>query len=142
MNRQRLRGLFRTTVTACIPWTVLGLITGVVFHFDLIPGVHVALARPIPGGLITVCMLAGAVAGVVNGLTFSGLVLTAERGKRIEELRSWRFASWGALATAGTFGLFFESPLAAVVGGAVGAVAGSAALALARRVRVSAAHSP
>ena len=55
---------------------------------------------------------AGAIVGVVNGLTLSGIVLATERGKKIEELRMWRFATWGAVATAGTLGLFFESLLA------------------------------
>ena len=52
--------------------------------------------------------------------------------KKIEELRMWRFAAWGAFATAGTLGLFFESPLAAGVGAVLGAGAGIAALSAAR----------
>src|SRR6185436_1838845 len=102
MIRQRLRGILGTTLAASIPWTALGLLTGVIFQFDLIPGMHFGLGRVIPGGFITVCTLAGVLVGVVNGLTFSGVVLATERGKKIEELRTRRFAVWGAVTTAAT----------------------------------------
>ena len=137
MIAQRLRGIVRTTIATCVPWTLLGVITGVVFQLDLIPGVHAALGHPVPGGLVTVCTLVGAMVGAVNGLTLSGLVLAAERGKTIDELRRWRFAAWGAIATAGTLGLFFQSPLGASIGGVLGAGAALGTLSIARRVRAT-----
>src|SRR3954454_8249808 len=94
MIRQRLRGIFGTTIAACMPWTALGLLAGVVFQLDLVPGIHLGLGRPIPGGLVTACTLAGTLVGVVNGLTFSGIVLATERGKNVEEVHGWRFAAW------------------------------------------------
>ncbi|HTE47372.1 MAG TPA: hypothetical protein VK636_19125 [Gemmatimonadaceae bacterium] len=138
MIRQRLRGILGTTVAACIPWTALGFFTGVVLQFDLIPGMYFGLGRHIPGGFVTLCTLAGFLAGVVNGLTFSGVVLATERGKNVEELRAWRFALWGAAATALPFGLVLESPLAAGIGALVGAIGGIAALRIARRPHASA----
>lgn len=137
MIRQRLRGIFRTTLVTAIPWAAFGFFTGLVFYFGLVPGVVVFLNSRIPGGLVAACTLAGAVVGVVNGLTLSGLVLATERGKSLEELRAWRFAAWGAIATAGTLGLFFQSLLFAGVGAALGAFAGAAALSAARRARVA-----
>jgi hypothetical protein len=142
MIRQRLRGILGTTIATCVPWTALGLLTGVVLQLDLIPGVHAALGHPVPGGLVTVCTLVGAVVGIVNGLTLSGLVLATERGKNIEQLRGWRLATWGAVATGGTLALLFQSPLAAGVGGVVGAAAALAALWVARRARVTSAQAP
>jgi hypothetical protein len=133
MIRQRLRGILRTTIATCVPWTALGFVLGVIFEFDLIPGFDAGLGRSIPGGLVTACTLIGGMVGVVNGLTLSGLVLVTERGKTIEELRRWRFAAWGALGTAGTLGFFFHSPLVASIGAVVGAGAGIVALAAARR---------
>ena len=133
MLRQRLRGILRTTFLTCVPWTAVGFLTGLVFRLNLIPNVYVDLGRPFPGGLVGALTFAGAIVGVVNGLTLSGIVLATERGKKIEELRMWRFAAWGAFATAGTLGLFFESPLAAGVGAVLGAGAGIAALSAARR---------
>jgi hypothetical protein len=142
MIRQRLRGILRTTIATCIPWTALGLVTGVVLRFELIPGVYADLGQPILGGVLTFLTLVGAVVGIVNGLTFSGLVLAAERGKNIEQLRGWRVATWGAVATGGTLGLLFQSLPTAIAGGAVGAAAALAALWVARRGRVSSEPAP
>jgi hypothetical protein len=133
MLRQRLRGILRTTVLTCVPWTAIGFLTGMVFRLNLIPNVYVGLGRPFPGGLVAAFTFAGAIVGAVNGLTLSGIVLATERGKKIEELRTWRFATWGAVATAGTLGVLFQSGLAAGIGAVLGAVAGSAALSAARQ---------
>ena len=133
MLRRRLRGILLTTVATSIPWTAVGLLTGLVFRLGLIPDVYVELGSPFPGGLVAAFTVAGAIVGVINGLTLAGIVLAAERGKKIEDLRMWRFATWGAVATAGTLGLFFESFAAAGIGGVLGAGAGIAALSAARR---------
>jgi hypothetical protein len=137
MIRQRLRGIFRTTIATAVPWAVFGFFTGLVFQFGLLPGVVVFLNARIPGGLVAACTLAGAAVGVVNGLTLSGLVLATERGKNLDELRAWRFAAWGAIATAGTLGLFFQSVVVAALGAVLGAGAGIAALSAARRAHVA-----
>src|SRR5262245_63822619 len=101
MIRRRLRGIFRTTIITAVPWTGLGFTIGMVLRFGLIPDLFIGLSTPFPGGLIAACTLVGATVGVISGLTLSGLVLAAERGKTIEQLRPWRFAAWGAIATAG-----------------------------------------
>jgi hypothetical protein len=142
MIRQRLRGIVRTTIAACIPWTALGFLTGLVFELDLIPGIHASLGRPVPGGVLTVCTLAGVLVGVVNGLTFSGIVLAAERGKSVDQLRGWRVATWGAIATGGTLALLFQSPLIAGIGCVAGAAVALASLWAARRARVNSAEAP
>jgi len=131
--RQRLRGILRTTLVTCIPWTALGLLVGMVFRFNLVPNVYLALGRPVPGGLVGAFTIAGATIGAINGLSLSGLVLATERGKKIEELRSWRLGLWGGIATAATLSFVLQSSLMAVVGGIIGAGAGVAALAVARR---------
>src|SRR5581483_11912203 len=117
MIRQRIRGLLGTTIAACIPWTALGLVAGIVLQFDLIPGVHGELGRPVPGGFITAGILAGALIGILNGIAFSRLVLAAERGKDVDDLRPGRFAAWGAVATSTTLGLLFPSVVAVCIGG-------------------------
>lgn len=142
MIRQRLRGILGTTIAVSIPWTALGLVAGVIVQLDLIPGVHMGLGRPIPGGFVTFGTLAGAIIGIVNGLVFSGVLIAAERGKNVDELRGWRFATWGAVATAGTLGLLFQNALGAAIGGVVGGVAGIAAFAAVRRARSGAAKAP
>ena len=137
MLRQRLRGILRTTIATALPWTALGFVTGVLFQLDLIPGIHAMLGSPIPGGLVTVFTLIGAMVGVVNGLTLSGIVLATERGKTMDELRPWRFAAWGALAAGGTLWLFFHNPVVAGIGAALGAAAGVVTLSAARRARAA-----
>jgi hypothetical protein len=133
MLSRRLRGLLGTTLLGCIPWTALGVVTGFVLLFDLIPGVEVFLSRPVPGGLPVACALAGALVGAINGLTFGALLLASERGKSLDDIRGWRFAGLGALATAATLGLLFQSPIVGAAGGIVGAGAAAGALWLARR---------
>ena len=141
MIRRRLRGILRTTIAACIPWTMLGLLVGVIFQRGRGPDVYMVLGRPVPGFVI-LCVIAGALVGIVNGLTFSALVLAAERGKSVEELRGWRVAAWGAVATGGPLGLLFQSVLIAGIGGAVGAAGALAALWMARRAHVRSAQVP
>ena len=134
MIRRRLRGLLGTTVLACIPWTVIGVATGFVLQLGLIPNVGVWLARPIPGGLPVALGLAGAIIGAINGLTFGALLLATERGKKLDDVRGWRFAGWGAIATGATLGVIFRSVIAGAGGGVLGAVCGLGALWLARRI--------
>ena len=135
MIRRRFRGIVRTTIVTAVPWTGLGFVAGMVLRLGLIPNLLAGLSTPFPGGLVAACTIVGATVGVINGLTLSGLILATERGKKIEELRPWRFAAWGAIATAGTLGLVFESPLVAAIGAALGAAAGFVALSAARRAR-------
>lgn len=92
-----------------------------------------------PGGLIGAFTLAGALVGIINGLTFSGLLFAAERGKAVDDLHGGRFATWGAVATAGTLGVLFSSPIAAATGGVLGAAAAVTTLAIARRARATSA---
>jgi hypothetical protein len=139
MIRRRLRGILRTTITTCIPWTVFGLLIGVLYGGA---DQAVVFGRPVLGGLVVAGAIVGALVGVVHGLTFSSLVLAAERGKSVEQLSGWRMGTWGAIATAGPIGLLFASPLIAGIGAVVGAAGALAALRLARRARVGAAHRP
>ena len=137
MIRRRLRGVLRTTIAACMPWTVLGLLVGIVLQRGRESDVYMVLGRPVPG-FVALCVIAGVLVGIVNGLTFSGLVLAAERGKTVEQLRGWRVATWGAVATGGALGLLFQSVVIASIGGAVGAAGALGALWTARRARVRA----
>jgi hypothetical protein len=134
MLLQRLRGLVGTTLLACVPWTALGVVTGLMFQFDLIPNVHAHLGRPFPGGMVGAGALVGLIIGAINGLTFGGLLMATERGKNLDEVRGWRFAVWGALSTALALWVFSQSPATAAVAGMLGAVGGVGALRLARRL--------
>jgi len=141
MIRRRLRGILRTTIAACIPWTVLGLLVGLIFQRDRGPDPYMAFGLEVPG-FVALCVIVGAFVGIVNGLTFSVLVLAAERGKSVEQLRGWRVATWGAVATGSPLGLLFQSVLIASIGGAVGAAGALAALWMARRAHVRSMQVP
>jgi len=134
MIRQRLRGILRTTMAACIPWTAIGLLVGLVFQDGRNADVYMVFGRAVPG-FVALCVIAGVLVGIVNGLTFSVVVMAAERGKSVEQLRGWRLATWGALATGSPLGLLFQSPLIAALGGAIGAAGALAVLLMARRAQ-------
>ena len=142
MFRQRLRGILRTAIATAIPWTIFGGIVGIVFRYNLIPYADIQVQTTMPIGLVGSCMLAGMFIGAVNGVTLAVFVLAGERGKKIEELRPWRFAAWGALATAATLGAFFQNATVAGIGGAVGGLAAIATLAIARRAQSSESADP
>ena len=142
MIRQRRRGVLGTTIAVCIPWIALGLLTGVVFQLDFIPGVHFGLGRPIPGGFVTVCTLAGAFVGVINGLTFSGVVFATERGKNVEELPARRFAMWAPWPPLDRSVSFLRVHWLQALAPWLAPSVGSPALWMARRPRVSAASAP
>ena len=63
------------------------------------------------------------------------IVLAAERGKTVEQLRGWRVATWGGVATGSALGLLFQSVFIASIGGAVGAAGALGALWMARRAQ-------
>jgi len=135
MLRQRLRGILRTTIATCIPWMALGLLIGVISprgRAGDLNDVYLVLGFPVPG-FVALCMIAGALVGIANGLVFSALVLATERGKSVDQLRGWRVATWGAMATGGPLALLFQSPLVAGIGVAMGAAGALGALRLARR---------
>jgi NhaP-type Na+/H+ or K+/H+ antiporter len=135
MNTRRLRGLFGVALLASTAWAALGCLVGLVFQYNLIPGMSVFLQTPVPGGLPVAGALAGAMTGAINGLTFAGLLIATERGKNLEQIRMWRFAALSGVASGGTLGLLIQNLYAAGVGGVLGAIAGMAALWLARRAQ-------
>jgi len=87
----------------------------------------------IPGGLVVLGAVAGAIIGAINGLTFGALLIATERGKNLEQIRMSRFAALGGVATGATFALAFQDLIATGIGGVIGAIAGMGALWLARR---------
>jgi hypothetical protein len=135
MLLRRLRGLLGATLLGAGVWTPIGVLVGLVFQLGLIPGIQIGTTIPIPGGLPVAMGLVGAIIGAINGLTFGGLLLATERGKKVDDIKGWRFAVLSALATAATLGVMFQSGVAAGIGGALGAVGGMGALWLARRAR-------
>lgn len=138
MNTRRLRGLFGVTLFGSVSWAVLGCVAGFVLQYgrsNVFISVVTAAGRPVPGGLPVAFGISGAIIGAINGLTFGGLLIATERGNKLEQIRMSRFAAVGGVATGATLGLTFQSFIAAGIGGVIGAIAGTGALWLARRVQ-------
>ena len=64
MIRQRLRGILRTTMAACIPWTAIGLLVGLVFQDGRNADVYMVFGRAVPG-FVALCVIAGAAAFIL-----------------------------------------------------------------------------
>src|SRR5262245_48266439 len=105
MNTRRLRGLFGVTLFGGVSWAALGCVAGFVLEYgrtNMTISVVTAAGRPVPGGLPVAFGISGAIIGAINGLTFGGLLIATERGKKLEEVRMWRFAAVGGVATGAT----------------------------------------
>ena len=140
MNTRRLRGLFGVTLFGSVSWAALGCLAGLVLqygysHSTVFIGDVTAAGRPIPGGFPVAGAMVGAIIGAINGLTFGGLLIATERGKKLEQIRMSRFAAVGGVATGATLGLIFQSFIAAGIGSVIGGIAGTGALWLARRAQ-------
>jgi hypothetical protein len=141
MNTRRLRGLFGVTLLGSLSWAAFGCLAGFAYQYylsTLSQPVYVSLmmnGRPVSGGFPVVGVISGAIIGAINGLTFGGLLIATERGKKLEQIRLLRFAAVGGVATGATLGFVFQSFTAAGIGGVIGAIAGMGALWLARRAQ-------
>ena len=129
MLGRRIRAILVSMVLWAVPWTVLGLVLGVVAQLSGKVSVGPPAER-IP--LVLAVALVGLVNGLANGLIFALLLLIAERGRGIAALRPWRFAIWGALASSATGAAFTQNPYVALVFALLGAGGGLLALALAK----------
>jgi hypothetical protein len=131
MLGRRLRAIGISMALWAVPWTVFGLILGIVARLGFFGEVHVrAPFQDVP--LIVAAVLVGLVTGLLNGLIFALLLMVAERGRGIGALRSWRFAIWGGIASGATGAASSQNAVIAAIFAAVGAAGGLLALALAK----------
>jgi hypothetical protein len=86
-----------------------------------------------PGAVFVVPLVWGAVLGALSGVAFGILLMVAERGRGVAELRPLRLALWAAVASAVALWLGGGSWMLVVLGSAIGAGIGAAATALAKR---------
>jgi hypothetical protein len=87
-------------------WTPLGIASGIVEYshvppYDLILDIDAPPQYPPAFPIIARNVLTFAIWGAAVGLFFSVMLLGAERNRTIHELSAYRFATWGAVASAG-----------------------------------------
>ena len=122
---RRIRGLLAMVTGGAVAGAVAGATIGLIFL--LMPGPKEITIQPqFPGAIIVEPALMLEVAGL-GGAAFGTLLILAERGRGVENLRIHRVAMWAALATAPAVRLVGWSwttvALGSVASAAVGAVA-------------------
>lgn len=111
---------------------VAGATLGLIFL--LVPGPKEITIRPqFPGAVVVLPALALALAGGIGGGVFGALLMLAERGRGVENLRIRRVAMWAALATAPAIRLTGWSWTTVALGSIVSACVGAAATLIAKR---------
>jgi hypothetical protein len=132
MLMRRLRGVLASIVGGALTGAVGGALLGALMQALAQPG-EITVIPALPGGALTVFGLWAAAVGAVSGGVFATLLMIAERGRGIQDLRGYRVAGWSALATAACMRLGGASPTLIGMGAAFAAGIGAAAVWLAKR---------
>ena len=132
MLTRRLRGLFAAVLGGALSGAIGGLAIGLLFL--LVPGPKIITISPeFPGAVLLVPALWFGLAGALSGGAFAVLLMLAERGRGVADLRWYRTAIWAAIPTLGALRLAGASWPLVAIGGTVGAGVGAAATLLAKR---------
>lgn len=138
MLLRRLRGLLASIVGGAIAGGAAGALWGLILLLLPEPK-EVTVLPAFPGAVLLVPTALGMVVGAISGAAFGVLLMLAERGRGVDELRSYRVAAWAAVPSMIVLRLSGGSWGLAVVGSALAAAIGAAATRLAKRARDSAA---
>lgn len=135
---RRLRGLFATIVGGTLVGGTAGTVIGLLFW--LAPGPKTVTITPhFPGAIIIVPATWGAAIGALSGAAFGVLLMFAERGRDIRDLRAYKVATWAALTSAPALWFGGASWSLVAIGSGLAAVIGLGATLLAKRGRDAAA---
>jgi len=142
---RRLRGLLASTAGGALAGGIAGFGLGLIFL--LVPGPKtITIVPQLPGAVLVVPALWGAVVGALSGAAFGVLLMLAERGRGIADLRAYRVATWAAVASVAALRLGGGSWPLVALGGGLGAAIGAAATWLAKRgaepVATASIHAP
>lgn len=132
MFLRRIRGVLISALLGAIPWTVIGLVGGIVDSHSHRPG-EVITSPLLFGNFILALALMCAGVGAINGATFAVILMLAERRRGVDELRATRIGTWSALATGGPVLAFGAPIIVASVCALIGFGLGAVALRLAQR---------
>lgn len=140
---RRLRGLLVSIVGGALAGAAAGAVLGLIFL--LMPG-EITIVPQFPGAALIVPSVWGAAIGAMSGGAFGVLLMTAERGRGVDELRPYRVATWAAVASAAALRLGGASWMLVAIGSGLAAGIGAGATMLAKRGRDRAAsgeiHAP
>jgi hypothetical protein len=131
---RRLRGLLATIVGGAFVGGAAGTVIGLLFLF--VPGPKTITVTPqFPGAVLIVPAAWGAAIGALSGGTFGLLLMMAERGRGIDDLRASRVATWAVVASAAALRLGGASWTLVGLGSGLAAGIGIGATLLAKRGR-------
>jgi len=131
---RRLRGLLAAIFGGALVGGAAGTVMGLLFL--LVPGPKTTTVTPnFPGAVIIVPAVWGAVIGALSGTAFGLVLMLAERGRGVDDLRAYRVALWAAVPSALVLRLGGASWLLVVLGSVIAASIGVAATQLAKRGR-------
>lgn len=129
---RRVRGLIACIAGGALTGAAAGLALGLAFL--LVPGPKTITVKPeFPGAVVLLPAVLFALVGAVSGGAFGMLLMLAERGRAIAELRAHRVAVWAAVPSAAALRLAGASWPLVAIGTGVGAGIGAAATLLAKR---------
>jgi hypothetical protein len=133
MLARRIRAVLISMALWAVPWTLVSLAIALAARLGVFGSLNLAVASPAGiTSLFVIALILGLITGLTNGLIFALVLLIAERGHGIAKLRPWRFAIWGAIASAAPGAMFTQSILVAAIFAVIGALGGLLALALAK----------
>jgi hypothetical protein len=130
MLRRRLRGLLASILGGAFTGGVAGAVLGAAF--ELSPG-QLTVTPRIPGGAVSLLGLWGVVVGGLSGGVFGVLMMLAERGRGVHDLRGTRVAAWAVLASAPILLVSGASASLTAIGCGLSAAIGMTAVWLAKR---------
>ena len=135
MILRRVRGLLATTIGGMLVGGAAGALLGVIFWIAFgakTPGI----TPQFPGSVILVPAALCGVVGAVSGAAFGLLLMLAERGRGISDLRASRVAIWAAVASFAALRIVGSwSWFVIALGSALAALIGLGATMLAKRTR-------
>lgn len=132
---RRLRGLFATIVGGTVVGGAGGTAIGLLFWLVAGPKTT-AISPQFPGAILIVPATMFAATGALSGAAFGILLMLAERGRGIDDLRAYRVATWAAVTSAAALRFFVgASWLLVAIGSGLAAGLGIGATLLAKRGR-------